>query len=320
MTESFEFLSHWLEKNREAHAHPFHAMAGLLRNLWLETRTLPPMAPERYVDYFNTRSIVGDLPFLQVPLPTLSTGLPIEAFVQEYDLAHLIRMIRHHLYGLINHVIETRSTCTLLDYGAGAGCGLYGKEREAILREYDLSILEHVSDPGRVDFRAIDKFMTPGNAVFETSHYQKEDILTFRPPGRFDLITGHHVLEHCLDWRAMLAKAHELLRPGGFFYLSFPAFCCFSDALYRLLTKTDHVATYTRGEILDHADGLGFETLFSTPYVDPANRWSWLTRLESDRIDNELQSRCYDLAVQAGVRSHIFFHHFGWYILLKKAS
>ncbi len=318
MSESFDALSLWLEERREAFSHPFHVMAGMLRNVWLDVRESPPMAPGQYVDYFQKKTMEGGLPFPRVPLPEIPSDSAIEAFIGAYDLAHLIRMIRDHLYGLINHVIKVRSTCALLDYGAGAGCGLYGKEQEATLREYDLSILQHVSDPGRVLFLAIDKFMTPADAVFPASRYQKADIQTFRHPAPFDLITAHHVLEHCFHWRTVIEKVHELLRVGGFFFLSFPTFCCFMDAAYRLMTRADHTATYTHEEILAHAEALGFKTLYSAPYVDPANRWAWLTRLEPEMIDDQLQSRCYDLAVQAGARAGLFFHHYGSYVIFKK--
>lgn len=319
MTESFDILSNWLEERRDEFSHPFHVMAGMLRHCWLESRAFALMAPGEYVDYFNNHTIDGGFPLAGVPLGEISPGLSIEAFVQEYDTAHLIRMIRDHLYGLVNHVLDVRPACSLLDYGAGAGCGLYGKEQESTLRQYNMSILQHVSDPGRVDFLAIDKFMTPGNAVFENSRYKKEDLTTFTDHAPFDLITAHHVLEHCFDWRTMLRKAHELLRRGGFFFLSFPTFCSFLDVAYRLLTKTDHVATYTREQILDHASALGFETAFAAPYVDPANRCAWLSKLAPDLVDDELQSRFYETAVQAGVRSRLFFHHYGSYVILKKS-
>jgi len=44
------------------------------------------------------------------------------------------------------------------------------------------------------------------------------------PPAHFDAITMFHVLEHVAGPRQDLARAYDLLKPGGYLYLEFPDF------------------------------------------------------------------------------------------------
>jgi len=163
----------------------------------------------------------------------------------------------------------------------------------------------------------IDKHVTPKDAVFRHAATVQSDLLEFESTEPFDLVTSHHVLEHCMDWRSVIRKTHRLLRPGGYAYLSYPAFGGFYDVTYRLLTRNDHVATYTNEEILQFAAGEGFDVVLSAPYVDPASRFKWLPVL-NETVSAELQSHFYDLCVYVGARTRVFMHHYGHYLVLRK--
>lgn len=63
---------------------------------------------------------------------------------------------------------------------------------------------QHLADLPNVTFHQIDALLLPC------------------PPSSIDVVVGLDVLEHLHDPGLMLAKAHEILRPGGLLFLSLP--------------------------------------------------------------------------------------------------
>ncbi len=303
-------LDAWLDRNRSRVGDPFHVLVGMLRHARRDCRDFAPITKGEYDAHFRARTSGSGLPFQSPPPPELPLELSIEQFVNAYDAAHLDRMVRHHLLGLVRHIIGSRGRCDLLDYGTGPTCGLFGAAHRELHAQAGV-------DTSRVHFVGIDKHLTPKDPVFRHAVTRRVDLLELEVAEPFDLVTSHHVLEHCMDWRAVIRKTHRLLRPGGHAYLSYPTFGGFYDATYRLMTRNDHVATYTNDEILEFAGQEGFDVALSAPYVDPASRFNWLPAV-NEAVSAELQSHFYDQCVHVGLRTRMFMHHYGHYVVLRK--
>jgi len=121
-----ESLDTWLDRNRTRVGDPFHVLAGMLRHARRECRDLAPITKGEYDAHFQARTSGVGLPFQSPMPPEIPLELSLEQFVNAYDAAHLDRMVRHHLLGLLRHIIGSRGLCALLDYGTGPTCGLFG--------------------------------------------------------------------------------------------------------------------------------------------------------------------------------------------------
>jgi 2-polyprenyl-3-methyl-5-hydroxy-6-metoxy-1,4-benzoquinol methylase len=149
------------------------------------------------------------------PEPTMfdETQSPFVRRVMEHPLvSHAVYAPRlRWLSGRVPIGAQTR----ILDVGCGTGAFLrlaharYGADCHGV--DADAALAGPVRDDG---------------VVLRTA-----DFMTYRPAGRFDLITMFQVLEHFSDPRAALDRAMDLLAPGGHLCIETPT----GDALARRL-------------------------------------------------------------------------------------
>jgi SAM-dependent methyltransferase len=117
-------------------------------------------------------------------------------------------------------------------------------------------------------------------------------LLDYRsPPGSFDVIIMHHVIEHMVDPEANIRKIKDLLRPGGWLILGTPDFdsgCARRfGANYRLLHDPTHVSLFSSDSMHRMLRDFGFDIrqvdypFFETVYFTADNL---LRLLDSDAV------------------------------------
>jgi 2-polyprenyl-3-methyl-5-hydroxy-6-metoxy-1,4-benzoquinol methylase len=104
---------------------------------------------------------------------------------------------------IIQKQVAIKPTLSVLEIGSGLG-GVYSFLQEAGIKDYVGIEL----DREVVDF---------SNAYFKTDVFRVTSIEDLPTDKKFDLILAFEVMEHIENPSAVLAKVHQLLRPGGVF-------------------------------------------------------------------------------------------------------
>ena len=97
---------------------------------------------------------------------------------------------------------------------------------------------------------------------------------------QFDIVTMRGTIEHLFDPVAALAKVAEIVKPGGFFFVTAtPVGNCFSFEVYRhkwrLFTPLEHIHFFTVENLTSILTKLGFQRrgfhyqYEETPYANP---------------------------------------------------
>lgn len=302
----------WIRDNRNNFSNVFYVLLKFLLSLNNRLENTPPVSCAEYEDYFRKNMVINGFPF-EIPFQEVSRQENIIKFMYEFDQAYLRKMIHAVFLPLIRFLIHQKGSINLLDVGTGATCGLFSSDEHRLYKEANI-------DVGAVNFWGIDAFHKPSNAVFKKSVYEKSDILSFDSQEKFDLITGHHVLEHCGSWEEVIRHLNELLKPGGYLYLSFPRFGGFYDTAYRLMNITDHCADFDIDDLRTYSQSLGLEMCFLDTYVDPNHRFSWICKLYPELADKEIADCFYDLCVCIDSKLLLGYHDYGYYVVFKRTG
>jgi 2-polyprenyl-3-methyl-5-hydroxy-6-metoxy-1,4-benzoquinol methylase len=110
------------------------------------------------------------------------------------------------IYRAIALIRATKSAWSICDLGCGTGWLSHEMLKFGDVTGVDLS-------PDGIELA---KERWPG-AKFET-----QDVLTWRPPSRFDLVVSSEVIEHVPDHRAFIATINAILKPGGYLVMTTP--------------------------------------------------------------------------------------------------
>ncbi|MBN2232431.1 MAG: methyltransferase domain-containing protein [Deltaproteobacteria bacterium] len=299
----------WLDDNRSRFDCPFHVLLNFLGELHRQSAALPPVSCRRYRDCLAAGA-VDELPFAVARPPVAERDDDILAYIADYDEAEFRRMVHGTFVGLLRHQLENRETPALLDFGTGPACGMYNERyRDELFGDLDLD---------RVRFTGIDSVHRPAGAGFARAEYRKADIAAFAAERKFDLVTGHHVLEHCYRWEAVVGRIGELLAPGGWVYLSFPRYGGFYDTVYRLLTPLDHCASFDVELLATTAAAHGLVLKRAATYVDPRSRFGWLCEALPKLIERDIADAFYDLCVGIDARRLLGLHLYGHYVVFQK--
>jgi SAM-dependent methyltransferase len=299
----------WLRDHRSRFSSPFFTLLNLLAEMHRQCRGLPPVSCRAYREYLRADE-VDELPFT-VTAPPVAERDDILAYIADYDAAEFERMVRGTFIGLLRHQLENRERVALLDFGTGPTCGIYNKQfRDVLFVDLDCD---------RICFTGIDSVHLPSGAVFRQAEYRRADIVSFAAgKRRFDLITGHHVLEHCYNWEAVMAELAGMLAVGGMLYLSFPRYGGFYDTVYRLLTPLDHCANFDMEALVTTAAAHGLVLQRAAAYVDPRSRFGWLCDLQPELIGRDIADAFYDLCVGIDARKLLGMHMYGHYVVFRK--
>lgn len=162
-----------------------------------------------------------------------------------HDLAKLALVDRYRR-------LDARST--VLDVGCGAGTFLL----ELIARDpiravgLDFKDLSHLPGFDRFDFRC---------GLLRDQRFE---------PGRFDLITMWHFLEHDYEPRETLERCRTLLAPGGRLLIEVPRLDSLSFRLYRErwpgLQAPQHTMLFSRESLLRFVEQRGLRVLDYLPW------------------------------------------------------
>jgi len=302
----------WLADNRNNFDNPFYILLKYLLSLNEQLRDVIPVSCDDYKNYCRGRYYINNLPFAIDFQPVHEREDRIR-FINEFDYAYLGKMIQSVFIGLIHFLVRRLGTVNLLDFGSGQTCGMYGENGRFLFKAGGVDI-------DAINFFGIDEIHKPGGAVFKRSTYLKCNILSFNTDVKFDLITGHHVLEHCSDWEDVLRHVSELLENGGYVYLSFPRFGGFYDTVYRLMSPLDHRANFDLDMLKSFAESIGLEMCLSDIYVDPNNRFDWIWNLYPELVSKEMAICFYDLCVSIDSRLLLGYHHYGHYTIFRRLS
>ena len=303
-----DMAKNWLQCNKNNFGNPFYNLLNFLITMYENMESINPVSCLGYQEYLQANG-KNELPF-EIELLQIPQEEDIIQFINNFDQAYIRKMIHTVFIGLIRHLTQQKKTISLLDFGTGASCGLYG-------HDYGEDLFENI-DKNRVQFVGIDDVHKPGGAVFDNSTYIKSDILSFKSEKKFDLITGHHVLEHCFNWQEVIAHLSTLLQKGGYVYLSFPRFGGFYDTSYRLMTPLDHCANFQLKSLQTSAENVGLNLCFADTYVDPNFRFNWMCILSPNLIDNDIANCFYDLCVEIDAKKLLGLHLYGNYVIFQK--
>jgi len=309
---SSEKTEKWFRDNRDNFSNVFYVLLKFLLSLNNQLEHAAPISCSDYENYFKKHLMVSGFPF-EIDFQQVHRQEDIIKFINEFDQAYLRKMIHAVFLPLIRFLIHQKGNINLLDVGTGATCGLFSKNEHLLFKEAKI-------DVGAVHFYGIDAFHKPSDAVFKKSTYEKCDILSFDVRKKFDLITGHHVLEHCSRWEEVIRHLTALLNPGGYLYFSFPRFGGFYDTAYRLMNISDHCADFDIGSLKSFSEGLGLEMCLSDIYVDPNNRFSWICNLYPQLADKEIADYFYDLCVSIDSKQLLGYHHYGYYMVFRRIA
>lgn len=149
----------------------------------------------------------------------------------------------------VRHLARPRTGGTVLDVGCGNGDFLFQAQR-AGWRALGV-------DP---DPRAVASCRRAGLSASQGT-IETVDL----PPGSLDAVTFAHVIEHVHHPRRALARAHELLRPGGVLWLATPNLSSAGHAHFGPewlgLDPPRHLAVFTRGALERAVVEAGFKIL-----------------------------------------------------------
>ncbi|MFZ5906081.1 MAG: class I SAM-dependent methyltransferase [Nitrospirota bacterium] len=302
----------WLAGRREHYHNPFCVLLRYLVSLEEQVRKMPPVSGERYAQYCREQGVCTGFPFPVPPAPAGRTG-DILRFITEFDHACLGRMVQSVFIGLIGFLARSRGEIHLLDFGTGSTCGMYGEDGRFLFTGGDV-------DTDAVSFWAIDELSEPSGSIFKKAYYGKTDILAFDPGVKFDLITGHHVLEHCLNWESVLDHVAGLLRKDGYLYLSFPRSGGFYDTVYRVMSPHDHRADFDLRALEEKAGHAGLTLCLSDLYVDPNGKFNWICTFYPELVDQEIADCFYELCIGVDAKLLLGYHHYGHYVVFRKTS
>jgi len=302
----------WLRKNRHNYHNPFYLLLNFLLTLHEELECANAISCDDYEHYFQERCFSKHVPF-DVPFPSVIKEEDIKRFIKAFDHAYLGRMVQGVFISLIKFLADERKTIRLLDFGSGKTCGMYGENGRFLFETGNVNISD-------IHFFGIDDLHRPSGSIFERSSYKKCNILSFHPEVKFDLITGHHVLEHCRNWEDVITHVSDLLNQDGYLYMSFPRFGGFYDTAYRLMSPHDHCANFDIDMLKSFSERIGLEMCFSDIYVDPNSRFDWACSLYPDIVDKEIADCFYDLCVHIDSKVLLGYHHYGHYVVFRKTG
>jgi SAM-dependent methyltransferase len=308
MNYPFDMARNWLQSNKNNFGNPFYNLLNFLTTMHKGLESIDHVSCVRYQEYLQA-SCRNELPF-EIKLSSIPQEEDIIQFINAFDQAYIHKMIHAVFIGLIRYLTQQKKAISLLDFGTGASCGLYG-------HQYGEDLFKNINK-NRVQFVGIDDVHKPGGAVFDNSTYIKSNILSFKSNRKFDLITGHHVLEHCFDWEEVMAHISQLMEKGGYVYLSFPRFGGFYDTTYRLMSSLDHCANFRMETLKSTAEELGLKLCFTDIYVDPNFRFNWMCTLFPKLIDREIANCFYDLCVEIDAKKLLGLHLHGNYVVFQK--
>jgi len=303
-----DMAKNWLQANKNNFGNPFYNLLNFLVTIHADIENLEPVSCNEYREYLQG-NFFNEMPFPIAP-PQVKVEKDIVDFINSFDLACLNKMLNVVFVGLVNHLIQQKGNISLLDFGTGASCGLYGSQ-------YGQNLFKSTSK-NCLHFVGIDDVYKPKGALFTNATYVKSDIISFTSNRKFDLITGHHVLEHCYNWETVMTRLHLLLKKGGYIYLSFPRFGGFYDTTYRLLAPLDHCASFDLGTLQKHGDNIGLKMCLADVYTDPNFRFNWIDKLLPDLIDQEIADCFYDLCVRIDAKKLLGLHLYGNYVIFQK--
>ena len=302
-----DMAKNWLQNNKNNFGSPFYNLLSFLITMHENLENIDPVSCLHYQKYLQA-NCRNELPF-EINLPSVLQEENIIRFINNFDQAYMHKMIHGVFIGLIQFLLQ-QQTMHLLDFGTGTSCGLYS-------HRYGKDLFNNV-EKNRVHFVGIDDVHKPKGAVFNNAKYIKSKILSFRSNTKFDLITGHHVLEHCFNWEDVMAHLCQLLEKGGYIYLSFPCFGGFYDTTYRLMAPLDHCANFRMKSLKSTAEKLGLKLCFTDIYVDPNFRFNWMCTLYPKLIDSEIANCFYDLCVEIDAKKLLGLHLHGNYVIFQK--
>ena len=232
---------------------------------YLDPRPTPASIGRAYAQYFTHSG------HERVPVDSLSKGRWIKrALANGYRnwrfgthsqpasalgvaFAHLIPGVRESLNVAFRHMPKASPDSRLLDIGAGngdflvlarlAGWDVHGVEPDpaaaAVCRDRGLDVL-----PGGIE------------------------LLTTKG-ARFDFITISHVIEHVHDPKAVIARAYELLKPGGYLYIDTPNIDAYGHnrygAAWRGLEPPRHLILFNWYSLERVLQNVGFNCITRKP-------------------------------------------------------
>ncbi len=302
----------WLHDNKNNFNNQFYILLRYLLSLHEHLKDAEPISSLEYENYFRERCIFDNIPFEVTPHPVREKG-PIIEVINEFDRAYLDKMIQSIFIHLIGFLVKQKGSINLLDFGTGPTCGMYGENGRFLFEK-------GLVDINSVNFFAIDDIHKPQGAIFEKSTYKTCDILSFNTNKKFDLITGHHVIEHCYNWEDVILHLSKILNDGGYIYLSFPRFGGFYDTAYRLMSPLDHCAAFDINTLKDFSEKNGLHMCYRDIYVDPNNQFDWICKIYPELVNKEIAKCFYDLCVAIDSKTLLGYHHYGYYVILKKAA
>jgi SAM-dependent methyltransferase len=300
----------WLQDNRSNFGNPFYILLRNLLDMNVRLNSVAPVSCSDYRSYFRERFMTNGFPF-EIVMDATDDKENITEFITAHDYAYLAKMIQHVFIALIKYLSDSRGQINLLDFGTGPTCGMFGEGGRFLFENGKVNI-------DGITFFGIDDLHKPQGAIFKKSTYRQCNILSFTPDEQFDLVTGHHVLEHCYNWEDVVTHLSRLLKRGGYLYLSFPHFGGFYDSAYRLMSALDHCANFDVDMLANFSRTVGLELCLSDTYVDPNGRFGWIGNIYPNLVNSEMADCFYDLCVKIDSKLLLGYHHYGHYVVFRK--
>jgi len=310
--EPAEHARRWLRDNIKKINIPFYILLQYLVMLDDQLKNVANIACSDYKNYFKDHCIAKDLPF-EIPFQTIVEEDSIIKYINQFDHAYLHKMIHSVFISLVRFLVSRTGSINLLDVGTGPHCGMFGEKGRFLFEKGRVNM-------DGINFIGIDYLFKPSGAIFKNSVYLRSDILSFTTDKKFDLITGHHVLEHCHNWRDIIEHISNLLNKGGYLYLSFPRLGGFYDTAYRLMSSGDHCATFDVDLLTRFAESIGMEACLLDIYVDPNNRFDWICDLYPNLVSKAMANCFYALCVAIDAKLLLGYHHYGHYVVFTKVA
>ncbi len=308
----YNMAQKWLSDNRKSFNNPFYMLLKYLVTFNEQIDDIEPVACSDYRNYFVKQYQVNNFPF-KIISKSVDDREDIIQFISEFDHVYLAKMVQSVFIGLIEYLSRQRDSINLLDFGSGQTCGMYGENGRFLFTAGNVNI-------NAVSFWAIDDLYEPTGSIFKNATYRKCNIVSFEPHAKYDLITGHHVLEHCYDWNTVVGHISGLLKKDGYLYVSLPRFGGFYDTAYRLMSPFDHCADFDLPKLKSTAERAGLEMCLSDIYVDPNSKFDWICSFYPELVNKEITDCFYDLCVSVDSKLLLGYHHYGYYIIFRKAS
>lgn len=310
MSYPVTFAEKWLKENRDSFHSPFYILLKYLVSMNKELTNGHFISCHEYEKYFRDRCFINEFPF-KVESPSIADNEDIIQFIDEFDHASLSKMINGVFVALIRFLVNQKGRLKILDIGTGKTCGMYGESGRFLFECGDVNI-------DGINFYGIDELQMPGGAIFKNSAYFKCNVLDFHPQQTFNLITGHHVIEHCVQWEDVVRHIARLLDNDGYLYLSFPRFGGFYDTVYRIMSPFDHCANFELDRLKMVSEEEGLEMCLSDIYVDPNGRFDWMCNIFPELVDRKMSLCFYDLCVRIDAKLLLGYHLYGHYAVFRK--